>query len=112
MDSYNSARDVGNWYGGATMSSPQGAVVEASSPLRDAISVTEQQEQSLHQAISDLEQRLDGILMPVPPSPVDKVGGSTPTPSMSHVRERVGKINAGYMHAIDRLNELRRRVDL
>ncbi len=85
--------------------------IETSSPLRDAIGQTEGQVEQLHGVISELEERLATVLMPVPPQALDKA--PTPTqPMMSAVRERMVSVNGGCQHAIDRLRDIRRRVDL
>lgn len=81
------------------------------SKIRDAIGGTEQAAADLHEAISALEMRLEPVLMPIPPSPAGNAGTATQKIS-SHVHGRITEVNSGFQHALDRLRELYRRVEV
>lgn len=86
---------------------------QSPSMIRDAIGATEQSVSLLHEAITELEGRLDTVLSPQPPQLT--TGGANakdPRPSSSQVHTRMQELNAGFSHAIDRLRELARRVEI
>lgn len=106
MPNYNPA--ASNSVGSATAPTLIG---ESPSQIRDAVSATEQAVGDLHEAINFLEKRLDTVLLPVPPSNTPGVPG-TPQAIGSHMHGRVVQVNQSFSHAIDRLRDLARRVDV
>lgn len=88
------------------------AVDVSSSPVRDRISQAEQIMSESHAALDALEQRLDTILTPVPPSPANAASAQPASQPKSHVAGRLELLNEGYSHLIYRLNALRGRIEL
>jgi hypothetical protein len=67
--------------------------------------------ESLHAEISGLENRLDGVLRPVPPTP-GTAQGSTGRPVSSQLASAAEEFGDRIEHAIVRLRDLSARVDL
>lgn len=88
-------------------------VDESASAIRDGIGLSEQLLSELHERINQLESRLDTVLVPVGPTPnMPATNAKTPIPTVSHLRGRVGILNEGWQHAIERLSNIRARVEL
>lgn len=85
---------------------------ESQSVIRDAITQSEQFLSDLHTAIELVEKRLDTALTPTAPPPGNQADGRVPKPVGSHVVGRLGILNEGMMHAIQRLHGLRSRIEI
>lgn len=87
---------------------------QSPSKIRDAFSVTEGAATNLHLAISELEKRIDTILSPAPPIAGNTITTGTTAPGIpsSHLHGRIADTNRGFQHAIDRLRDLRMRVEV
>lgn len=96
---------------GAAVNRPA-TVNESGSQIRDGISLGEQLLSEVHEQINALENRLDTVLTPTPPTPAGATTQPAPMPVVSHVRGRVTILNEGWKHAIDRLAALRARVEV
>ena len=66
----------------------------------------------LHDAISNLEKRLEPVLTPVPPQPGMNQGAMAPGPITSQLRGRLATLNEGYGDAIRRLRDLALRIEV
>lgn len=96
-------------HGGAMPCDP---VDHSASVIRDAVSGNEQILSELHETISRLEGRLDPALTPVPPQTSGTNSQVPNGPPCSHVTVRLGALNDGYRHAVQRLRELIQRVEV
>lgn len=85
---------------------------EVGSVVRDGLSANEQMLSELHETISRLEGRLDPTLSPVPPQPAGTTSTVPSGPPRSHVANRLAALHDGYGHAVGRLQELIRRVEV
>lgn len=88
------------------------ALDPSSSVVRDGLSANEQTLSEIHETISRLEGRLDPALTPVPPQPASTNSQTPNGPPCSHVTARLGALNDGYRHAVQRLRELIQRVEV
>lgn len=88
------------------------SVADNASPVRDGISSTEERLSEIHSTIDMLEKRLDTLLTPCVPTPGTTASQPTPQQVMSHVQGRVRILNEGFQHAIQRLHDLNRRIEL
>ncbi len=87
--------------------------VESSSRIRDGVAHSEQMLSSVHEAISNLEKRLDTVLTPIPPSPVNTAStGKGLSQSGSHLHGRVQILNEGYEDALRRIQALIGRIEI
>lgn len=84
---------------------------DSASRIRDSIGSTEQLLSVLQETIERMERRLDTVLTPQPPSTSGQVN-KNPTPIGSHVVGRLEILNEGFAHAIQRLIDLTRRVEV
>ena len=80
--------------------------------VRDGVTATEQLLSEVHDAISQLEARLETVLTPMPPA-----GGNTPGtvptgPPVSHLAGRLAILNDGYRQAAQRLRVLTQRIEV
>lgn len=89
-----------------------GTAIESTSPVRDGIGSTEERLSEIHNTIDMLEKRLDTLLTPCAPTPAATATQSTPQQMMSHLQGRVRILNEGFQHAIQRLHDLNRRIEL
>lgn len=87
--------------------------IEPGSVVRDGLSANEGTLAELHETINRLEGRLEPALTPIPPQPAN-TSTSTPAtgPPRSHVANRVASLDDGYRHALRRLQDLIRRVEV
>lgn len=115
MDSYQQTQAVQSRYGGnggvgsalAYADPPN----EIGSVVRDGLSANEQTLSELHETISRLEGRLETALTPTPPQPASTTN-CAPGPPCSHVANRLASLSDGYRHAVLRLQDLMRRVEV
>ena len=94
--------------------SPQGCspTVDTNSKVRDGIEAQEKMLEMLHQSISNLENRLETVLTPQPPtvSGVDKA--ASPAPVASYVNNRLAILQVVLVEAIRRIESLSGRVEV
>jgi len=84
---------------------------ESASKVRDQVSMTEQLLSELHEAISQLERRIEVALMPMPPTPAP-TGPNVNKQVGSHLLGRVQILTEGFQSAVARIHALRQRVEL
>lgn len=100
---------TGNYAGNAAATS----VEESASWIRDATTQSEQFLSDLHEQLNHLERRLDTVLTPSAPAPTtNSVQPKGSTNAGSHLRGRVVILNEGWQHAIERLAQLRNRIEI
>lgn len=111
---YNKGVQLGSGYAGNLAQTSAVEALESASWIRDATSQSEQLLSDLHEQLNRLEQRLDTVLTPSAPSPAttNSVAPKNPTPIGSHLRGRVAILNEGWQHAIERINQLRSRIEI
>ena len=97
-------------YIGAQISNAPTPVDESASPIRDGITGAEEILSNVHEAINALERRLETVLTPAPPSTSPDTNKARQ--SSSHLTGRVLILNDGFMHAVQRLRDLARRVEV
>lgn len=84
---------------------------ESDGKIRNAISQAEQILSEIHNAINDLESRLDTVLTPSSPSNAG-TGAAGAQAICSHVKGRMDIVNEGSIYAIHRLRTLMGRVEI
>lgn len=94
---------------GYASSAPQ--PVESPSQIRDALTLAEQTSGDLHNTIDRLLSRLDTVLSPIPPD-VNKAGPGQPTAATSDLHGRVHRHAYTLAQAVERLNDLMRRIEV
>jgi hypothetical protein len=95
-----------------TQTARMDAPVDTSSRIRDGISMAEQLLSDLHDAISQLDKRLDVVLTPVPPQPTGGAGVAPKAANTSHVHGRLQILNEGHAAAVSRLRDLAQRIEV
>lgn len=107
---YETMNGVGGYVPASTARSD---APETASRIRDGVGYAEQTLSELHETISQLERRLDTVLVPVPPSVASQGVQSRPAGQpASHVHGRLVILNEGYAEAVRRLRDLAQRVDV
>jgi len=86
-------------------------VDESASAIRDAVTHAEALLSELHEAISALDRRLETVLTPAPPQTATNSPSKTGSVG-SHLRGRVLILNEGWQHAVERISQLRQRVEV
>lgn len=101
-------------YAGQAPAVPIGHDVESASRIRDGITQAEQVLSNVHEAISAMEKRLDTVLTPAPPQLTANAATTAGRagPVLSHLGGRVSILNEGFDHAVARLRDLTRRLDV
>lgn len=113
MESYGYSNSLAQSAVGYSPQAPPATEAESTSRIRDGVSQSEQLLTAVHEIISMLEKRLDTVLQPVPPQPASNAGQAARTgPVASHLYGRLVILNEGYEHAVARLRDLIRRVDV
>jgi len=88
------------------------ALEKSSSVIRDGVSYAEQTLSEVHEAIAQLEKRLETVLQPVPPQVEVNRNAQPSGPAVSHLAGRLVILNDGYQQAARRLRDLIQRVEV
>ncbi len=110
MDRYG--QQNANVYTTGTATGALASPDESASVIRDGVSNSEQTLSELHDVISGLERRLDTVLTPTAPATASSATPNKPQPMLSHLAGRLSIVNEGSQHAIARLRDLMRRVEV
>lgn len=110
---YRATTQVASGYTGSV---PLTQAVPTSSPensqIRDGVCQSESLLSEIHEALSALEKRLDTVLTPVPPSTASANGNVKQGPPSSHLHGRIGILNEGFLHAVQRIHALHGRIEV